>query len=80
MTRELKRRVPYLVVAADERELYNDLKVVQAVDCSNIYFTTLERLQKSSFPEALFQFNSLGSIFHFEDFALEKRIYERTIK
>lgn len=80
MTRELKRRVPYLVVAADERELYNDLKVVQAIDCSNIYFTTLERLQKSSFPEALFQFNSLGSIFHFEDFALEKRIYERTIK
>lgn len=80
MMRSLHRRIPYLVVASDERELYYDLKVIQAVDCSNIYFTTYERLQRSTFPEALFQFNSLGDISHFVDFGLQKRVYERSIK
>lgn len=79
MMRSMHRRIPYLIVATDEREVYYDLKVIQAVDCPNIFFTTYERLQRSSFPEAIFQFDSLGNISHFVDFGLQRRAYERSI-
>jgi len=44
----------------------------------DVYYTTLERLERLSFPEALFQFDRAGQKYHFANSGLVKRVYEET--
>lgn len=42
-----------------------------------VYFTTGERLKEKPFPEALFRFDQLGKMYHFDDFSLKNDIFEK---
>ena len=49
------------------------------MDYSDIYFTTSERLRQMDFPEALFQYDAMGNLFHFTDYGLQQRVFERKV-
>lgn len=80
MIRSLGRKIPYLVLVSDEKSFYQDLMLAQCLDWSDVYFTTKDRLVSTSFPEAVFQYDNNGNLFHFRDFGLQERIFERTVK
>lgn len=74
---KFKRNIPYIVIAKNEKSLYNDLKVADALTTEQVYFTTPKRLKDYPFHEALFQFGIQGEIYHFEDNGLKKRVLEK---
>ena len=65
----------YILVCDDIDRLYNDLKLLKLECTTNVYYTTLERLQKYPFHEALFQFNFEGSKYTFKNNGLRDRIF-----
>lgn len=80
MIRSIGRKIPYLVLVSDEKSFYQDLILAQCLDLSDVYFTTKDRLVSTSFPEALFQYDGNGNLFHFQDFGMRERVFERTVK
>lgn len=80
MIRTIGRKIPYLVLVSDEKSFYQDLTLAQCLDLSDVYFTTRDRLASTSFPEALFQYDGNGNLFHFRDFGMQERVFERTVK
>lgn len=74
------RAVPYLVVVPDERWLYNVTRICAIRETPGVYFTTVERLQKLSFQEALFRIDPLGNLYHFDSLALEGMIFEKKLR
>ena len=70
-----KRNISYIVVCEDTSKLYEDLKLFQINFSEGIYFTTIERLEKYPFNEALFSFDSLGEKYSFSNMALIERKY-----
>lgn len=76
---KLKRKLSYIIVVSSENELYRDLNILDMKLIDNVYYTTLERLQTRTFPEALFQFDSRGNVYHFIDHGLQNRLYEQTV-
>lgn len=75
----LGRTFTYIVVAENEDIIFRDLKIMDLVVVSNIFYTTIDRLRKFSFPKAIFQFDFLGNIYHFTDYGLENREYETSV-
>lgn len=72
-----KRNISYIVVCEDISKLYEDLKLFNINFKEGIYFTTIERLEKYSFNNALFNFDSLGEIYSFTNMALTERDYSK---
>lgn len=72
-----KRDISYLVVAPDEKWLDTMLLQGRARGAKGVYFTTSERLKKRAFPEALFQIDEAGALYHFLEPSLMEREYER---
>jgi len=62
-----------------ETEFYKASKAFGIVPSDNIYFSTRKRIMNMQFYEALYQYDSLGSIFHFTDYSLTSRVFERSI-
>ena len=79
MLKHLSRKIPYLVVLPEENSFYTELKLMRGMDYSDIYFTTSERLRQMDFPEALVQYDAMGNLFHFTDYGLQQRVFERKV-
>lgn len=77
---KMGRTIPYIVVGSSEFELYKDLKVSDISQLENVFFTTIERLEKKNFHEALFQMDEQGNLYHFQNSGLSERIYEMNIR
>lgn len=77
---KMDRTIPYIVVGSSEYELFEDLKVSDITQLENIFFTTIERLEKKNFHEALFQMDEQGNIYHFKNSGLSERMYETNIR
>lgn len=73
------RDISYIVLIENEDMAYHDLKIVDLVGVRNVYFTTLERVERLPFHEAIFQFDSLGNIHHFTNSGLTDRIFEKNL-
>lgn len=74
----LKREVPLLLLCPDERSIYQDMASVDALGTPGVYCTTEERLRGRPFPEALFRFDQLGKMYHFDSPSLKNEIFEKT--
>ena len=74
------REISYLVVVDDIKSLYRDLSVLDIRSEPNVFFTTEERLRTKLFPEAIFQFDGLGSLFHFSDEVYNKPVFEQKMR
>lgn len=77
---KMGRSIPYIVVGATEREIYHDLHVTDITGLENIFFTTIERLEKKHFHEALFQMDGQGNVYHFKNAGLAERVYEMNLR
>ncbi|EOU1989322.1 hypothetical protein C4D27_11210 [Clostridium perfringens] len=73
---DYQRDISYIILVNDINNLYSDLKTVDLTDIKDVYFTTLERLQKRPLYEALFQIDSMGNLYHFKNYGLQGRIFE----
>lgn len=81
LLKNYNKQIKMIIICDNEQEIYNDLKVIQALDMNNVYCTTLNRLINSRYLyESLFQFDFLGNIFVFEDENLSKRKFEKNMK
>lgn len=79
--KRLNRKIPYLIVVPDEKDFFRELQVMQIPqDAPDIYYTTAGRLKGTAFPEAVFQYDCMGNLFHFNDFGLKTREFERSVK
>lgn len=74
------REISYLVVVDDIKSLYRDLSVLDIRSEPNVFFTTEERLRMKLFPEAIFQFDGLGNLFHFSDEVYNKPVFEQKMR
>lgn len=72
------RDICYLIIAKNERQLYDDLRIIDMIGLPNIFFTTYKRLKERPFHEALFQYDLLGNMHHFTNNGLEERVFEDT--
>ena len=82
------RYLPYVVVVPSELWIAKVFQAMKLCEPKNIYFTTLERLEKINnikskknygWPDALFQIDRLGNLVHFNDGALRETVHERKI-
>lgn len=76
---KVKRALPYLIIGASEKRIYNDLVVMNARGISNVFFTTPDRLKTKTFGEAIFQIDELGNLVHFNQ-SLTTPIHEQRMK
>lgn len=76
----LGRNIEYIVLVEDEEIMYYDLKIVDLIGIKNVYFTTIDRLEKRPFYEALFQYDSLGNVHHFTNNGLKERVFEKNLE
>ena len=69
------RDISYIVVCDDLKAMYADLEMfdLQGEDC--VYYTTIDRLNKYPFSQAICQFDNLGRPFSFKDNSLSLRSY-----
>lgn len=74
-----KRTLHYLIVGKNEKEIYEDLKMMNVVGHSNVFFSTYARLKQKPFHEAIFQFDTFGNIHHFKNNGLSERVFEEHI-
>lgn len=70
------REIAYLIVGKNEDQMYKDLRMVDLIGLKNIFFSTYQRLREKPFHEAVFQFDLLGNLHHFENNGLEERSFE----
>lgn len=74
------RDISYIVIGETEEQIYQNLKLVDIMGTSNVFYTTYSRLQKLPLHQALFQFDFLGNIYHFLNNGLEEREFEKNIE
>lgn len=76
-SRDKKREIKYVIVVDD---MYDALKIEQILEMSNtnIYYTTILRLQRMSIYEALFKISN-GESYHFSKDSFKIPIYEGKI-
>lgn len=75
---QLGRELAYVIICNDEEQAYRDLKLIDMIGLSNVYFTTHDRIEKLSFHEALFQYDEMGNLYTFANSGLTERIFEQT--
>lgn len=74
------REISYLVIVEDVKSLYRDLSILDIRNIKNVYFTTIKRLKTSMFCEAIFQFDSMGNLYHFSDDVFNKPVFEQKMR
>lgn len=77
---QFKREIPYLVIVDNIRSFYRDLSILDIRSVENVFFSTVERLRTMPFCEAIFQFDGLGSLFHFSDEVYDKPVFEQKMR
>lgn len=71
------REIPYLIVLPSEQAAENLLKTMDTQQPKGIFFTSPSRLASKPWNEALFKFDQLGNLVHFQDNSLTVSIHER---
>ena len=71
------KQIYLLILVESPLTIYNEL-LTTSLFCSNIYFTTRERLDTLEFEQALFQLDISGNLFSFEN-SLSQRIFKENI-
>lgn len=79
MRNKIKRVIPYLIVVDDEIRFFKELKLMDYNFCEDVFFTTKERLQGVYFPNAVFQYDQSGFIFHFSDTGFKNKVFEKKL-
>ena len=74
------RDISYIVILKDVEKAVKDLSLLELLGTPNIYFTTIERLQKLNFYEAVFSVDNFGNMYSFKDMSLERQVYEKSFK
>ena len=77
---KMGRSIPYIIVGRTEWEIFHDLHITSISELENVFFTTIERLEKKPFHEALFQMDGQGNLYHFKNSGLAERIYETNLR
>ena len=75
----MRRGISYMIVVPSEKWLSNVLAQCGARGMKDVYFTTAERLEKRSLPEALFQIDEVGALYHYLNCGLKERCFERRL-
>lgn len=65
----------YIIISENLEQLHKDLQFLKLDQVQNVYFTTLDDLEKNKLPYALYQFHNDGEKYSFEDMGLKKRHY-----
>lgn len=76
--RDMNRHISTIFLLDNEQQIRSHLQMANLMGTDDVYYTTLERLERLSFPEALFQFDRAGQKYHFANSGLVKRVYEET--
>lgn len=71
-----KRDISYVILVGNMKSMFTDLAITGLLDMPNIYFTTIERLSKMPFYEALFTYDSSGNIYSFNSASLKTKRLE----
>ena len=71
------REIPYLIVLPSEQAAVNLLKTMDTQQPTGIFFTTPARLAANPWYEALFRFDQLGNLVHFQNNSLTMTVHER---
>lgn len=75
----MQRGIAYLVIVPAEKWLGSIIRQ-NAIRCAkDVFFTTVERLEKKALPEALLQIDEAGCLYHFDDFSLGVPVFERRL-
>lgn len=77
---KMQREIRYIVVVSDEQTLYKDLLVTDIKNPDNVFFTTVTRLEKRDFHDALFQVDQQGNLYHFTNDGLTERVFESNLR
>lgn len=76
---KMGRGIPYIIVGRSEWEIFHDLHVANISELENVFFTTIERLEKKPFHQALFQMDGQGNLYTFKNAGLAERTYEKSV-
>lgn len=75
-SRQMGRHISTIFLVESESSIKEQLSVSNLLGADDVYYTTIKRLETRTLPEALFQFDRMGSRYHFQDSGLIKRDYE----
>ena len=78
--RTMKRGISTIFIVDDEEETEKNLKLANLMSTDDVFYTTMERLEKYELHKALFAFDALGNRFHFANSGLVERIIEKEIE
>lgn len=78
--RTMKRGISTIFIVDDEEETEKNLKLASLMSTDDVFYTTMERLEKYELHKALFAFDALGNRFHFANSGLVERIIEKEIE
>lgn len=78
--RNMNRGISSVFIVDDEDGIEKDLKLARLLGADQIFYTTMERLEKKPFHEALFAFDALGNRFHFRNTGLVERVMEKEVE
>lgn len=76
---KMRRGIAYLVIVPDEKWLGGVIRQNAIRSAKDVFFTTVERLEKKALPEALFQIDEAGCLYHFDSFSLGVPVFERRL-
>lgn len=75
--RNMNRSISSVFIVENEKQIEKDLRLANLLGAEQVFFTTMRRLRKYSFNQALFSFDSLGNRFHFANEGLVQRVIEK---
>lgn len=71
------REIPYVVVVPSEPAAISLLRIIDIPQPKGVFFTSPSRLASCSWSEALFRYDQLGNLMHFQDASLTATVHER---
>lgn len=74
---KITHQINLLIIVESIQDLFKDLSLVNLAN-SNIFFTTMDRLEKHCFEDAIFQLDSSGNLYTFNH-SLDNRIFSHNI-
>lgn len=78
--RTMNRGISTIFIVDDEDETEKNLKLASLMGTDQVFYTTMERLERLDFHEAVFAFDSLGNRFHFANTGLVERVIEKEVE
>ena len=76
---KMRRGIAYLVIVPNEKWLGSVIRQSGIRGTKDVFFTTAKRLEKMALPEALFQIDEAGCLYHFDNVSLGASVFERRL-